>query len=131
MIRWIFVSVFILVAGATARAEFGAAEKAYSDGDIDLAIQEFEKRAIEGSGDALFTLGVIYARGVDVDRDLVAAYKWLCLAAQTGTESAGRRARSIARPLSHEQIRKADQSAKQWLEEHPQGVEFQTCYDSG
>lgn len=131
MIRWVFVAAIVLAFGMPARAEFGAAERAYSNGEIDLAIREFEKRAIDGSGDALFTLGVIYARGVDVDRDLVAAYKWLCLAAQKGTEHASRRARGIARPLTHEQIRNGDEAAKRWLEEHPQGVEFQTCYDLG
>ena len=131
MIRWLLIAGFVIASGASAQAEYTAADRAYSNGDIDGALRAYEMQAVEGSGEALYTLGVIYARGVDVARDLVTAYKWWCLAAQTGTKHAGRRARGIARPMTHEQIREAEDLAKRWLAEHPQGVEFQSCYDRG
>lgn len=129
MIRWLVLVMSVFVYIGSALAEYGAAERAYSNGDIEGAIEEYEKRAAEGSGEALFTLGVIYGRGVDVPRDLVASYKWLCLAAGKGAEDAARKARGLTNPLSHDQIREAEELGKQWLDDHPQGMEFVSCYD--
>jgi TPR repeat protein len=128
MIRWLFSALIVSSICLPARADFGAAERAYANGDIEGALQEYEKRAAEGSGEALFTLGVIYARGVDVPRDLIASYKWMCLAASKGTEDAARRAQILTRPLSHTEIRKAEELAAQWLDENPQGSPFKSCY---
>lgn len=129
MIRWLVFVLSVFVSVGLASAEYGVAERAYSNGDIRGAIEEYERRAAEGSGDALFTLGVIYGRGVDVPRDLIASYKWLCLAAGKGTEDAARKARGLTNPLSHDQIREAEKSAKRWLDDHSQGQEFVSCYD--
>ena len=131
MIRWLFSTLFVVFVALPVRADFGSAERAYADGDIEGALREYEKRAAEGSGEALFTLGVIYGRGVDVPQDLAESYKWMCLAALKGTEHAARRARILTRPLSHSQIREAERLAAQWLSENPQGVPFKSCYQPG
>jgi TPR repeat protein len=131
MIRWSLTALFALLISLPVRADYGAAERAYANGDIEGALREYEKRAVEGSGEALFTLGVIYGRGVDVPQDLVESYKWMCLAALKGTEDAARRARILTRPLNHNQIREAEKLAVQWLSENPQGVPFKSCYQPG
>jgi len=131
MARWVFTALIVISVCFQANAEFGEAERAYSNGDIDGALFEFEKRAKAGDGEALYTLGVIHARGVDVPRDFAEAYKWMCLASMMGTKDAARRAAILTRPLSHKQLLKAEARAAEWLEDNPLGRTFEPCYTPG
>ena len=131
MIRWLItVLIFALLSGP-AFAVFLEAERLYSTGNVDGAIRAFEKRGSEGDGESLYTLGEIYARGVDVPLDLAAAYKWMCLASLKKVKFADRKIGILTGPLTHEQIRKANEGAAEWLEDNPQGIPFKSCYNPG
>jgi len=135
MIRRLFtVLILATLSGAyvaPAHAVFLEAERLYSLGDTDGAIRAFEKRGSEGDGEALYTLGEIYARGVDVQLDLAAAYKWMCLASLKQVKFADRKVGILTGPLTHAQIRKANDEAEEWLDDNPQGVPFKSCYNPG
>lgn len=131
MFRAVSAILITLILASPARAEFGAAELAYSNGDVEGAMAEFEKRGAAGDGEALFTLGVIYGRGVDVPVNLAEAYKWICLSAQFDAVNGARRAASLTGPLSHAQIVAAEEEAMEWLDDNAEDTPFVPCYTPG
>ncbi len=65
--------------------------------------------------DALFTLGMRYSIGRDVEHDPVAAHKWFNLAAMMGHDGALEARAELAREMSAEQIADAQRQARAWL----------------
>jgi len=65
--------------------------------------------------DAMFTLGIRYSTGRDVDHDLVAAHKWFNLAAMMGHEGALSARAELAREMTTEQVAEAQRQARAWL----------------
>jgi hypothetical protein len=131
VLRSVSAILIALIVATPAQAEFGAAELAYSNGDIEGAMREFEKRGASGDGEALYSLGVIYGRGVDVPMDLAQAYKWICLSAHFGAASGARRARSLTGPLTHAKIVEMEEEAMEWLDDNAEDTPFVPCYTPG
>lgn len=86
-----------------------------------MARQEYESYGVQGaggnalSGDACLSLGMQYATGRGVEPDLVAAHKWLNIAAIRGNRQALRHRREIAAEMSKDQIDEALRQARAWL----------------
>jgi hypothetical protein len=84
------------------------------------ALQAYIKSATLGLNVAQNRLGVIYAEGELVPKNIPEAYKWFLIATANGYEAAkDNRVRAESR-LSRAEIRNAEGSAKQWLKENPQ-----------
>jgi len=84
----------------------------------DIAIKEDEASQTapqRNDADALFTLGMRYSAGRDVEHDLVAAHKWFNLAAMMGHEGALAARAELAREMAPEQIAEAQKQARAWL----------------
>lgn len=67
------------------------------------------------SADELYRLGLIYADGIDVAVDIVAAHKWFNLAASRGHETARFWREEMAEQLKPAEIVKAQRAARDWL----------------
>ncbi len=74
-----------------------------------------ENVASGNDADALFVMGMRYSTGRDVAHDLVAAHKWLNLAAMMGHEGALAARAELASEMSAAQIAEAQREARNWL----------------
>lgn len=70
------------------------------------------------NAESFFELGILYATGVEVDTDLVAAHKWFNLAAVNGNSEAACHRQEIAREMSAADIAAAQRAAREWLSTH-------------
>ena len=66
----------------------------------------------------LFELGLMYATGRDCDVDLVAAHKWLNIAAIKGAGRAAALRAEVAAAMSKPQIARALREAREWMTVH-------------
>ena len=71
------------------------------------------------SAEALFELGLMYSLGTGGAPDLVAAHKWLNLAALKGSAPARVCRRELAREMSPGEIAEAQRQAAAWIAPHP------------
>ena len=71
---------------------------------MDMGMDRFAVAAQSGAPDALFELGILYATGLDVEADLVAAHKWFNLAAMRGNRSALAHRSELARESVLDQV---------------------------
>jgi TPR repeat protein len=86
--------------------------------DVKKSIEAYKTASSLGLNLAQNRLGVIYAEGVIVPRNLIEAYKWFLIATANGYEPAkDNRIRAESR-LSRVEIRSAEGLAKQWLKEN-------------
>jgi uncharacterized protein len=85
-----------------------------------LNIHEAGSGAIGGGtqADVLFQLGMMYATGRDCDVDLVAAHKWLNIAAIKGSAHAAAIRAELAESMSKADIARALREARQWMTMH-------------
>ena len=83
-----------------------------------MAGANFAEMAATGDADVLFELGLIYATGRDGDKDMIAAHKWLNLAAFRGNKAAGARRDEIAVEMDKSQIAAALKAARDWITKH-------------
>lgn len=67
---------------------------------------------------ALYELGLNYATGHGVERNLVEAHKWLNLASVHGSRAAEVDRDEVARELSRREIRQALKLAREWNATH-------------
>jgi Sel1 repeat len=63
-------------------------------------------------------LGEVYAHGMGVKADLVAAYTWFTLAESAGEQNSRARKQQLALQMTREQIAEAEQRASEWLNRH-------------
>jgi len=63
-------------------------DQLYRDGHYEKAIEWWQKAAREGSGNAAYRLGAIYADGVVVAQDFSLAARWYTVAAERGDSRA-------------------------------------------
>jgi TPR repeat protein len=68
--------------------------------------------------DVLFELGMMYATGRDCDTDVVAAHKWLNIAAIKGSVRAAGLRSELSATMSKIEIAKALREAREWMTVH-------------
>jgi TPR repeat protein len=68
--------------------------------------------------DILFELGLMYASGRDCEADVVAAHKWLNIAAIKGSDRAAALRTELASQMSKAEIAQALRSAREWMTTH-------------
>lgn len=85
---------------------------------FEIINTDFADMASSASAETLFELGLVYATGRDGEKDIVAAHKWLNIAAFQGVEAAKARREEIAVEMTKEQISKAQRAAREWLTQH-------------
>jgi len=68
--------------------------------------------------DVLFRLGMMYVQGRDCERDLVAAHKWLNIAAIKGSGQAARARAELADKMAKTDIARALREACEWMTMH-------------
>ena len=86
---------------------------------LEFAARDTVEHAAEGGApDALFELGLIYASGREVERDLVVAHKWFNLAALRGNDEARRYRLELSREMSKSEIAHAQRLAREWIARH-------------
>lgn len=78
----------LLVGGFAVAADFGAGLEAYRRGDYPLARAQWQPLAERGDPKAQFNLGLLYANGMGVARDLQTARRWFEAAAENGSAQA-------------------------------------------
>lgn len=85
---------------------------AYADITIEAPEAHLTKDA---PADELYRLGLIYADGVDVAVDLVAAHKWFNLAASRGHAAAKAWRQEMAEMMAPGDVVKAQRAAREWM----------------
>ncbi len=84
-------------------------------------IQDFENSAMMGGtprADLLCDMGLIYATGRGCDVDLVAAHKWLNIAAIRGCDRAAELRADVAATMTKTQLAEALRAAREWMTMH-------------
>ena len=81
--------------------------------DIEMAVAGGQSRA-----DVFCNLGLIYATGRGCPVDLVAAHKWLNIAAIKGSERAASLRADLARNMSKADLATALRAARDWMTSH-------------
>jgi TPR repeat protein len=88
-----------------------------------MAMAMEDVRAVEraphaASAEELFQLGIMYSLGMDGAPDLVAAQKWLTLAAMKGSAPARICRRELAVEMTPLQLAEAQRQSGQWIVPH-------------
>lgn len=78
----------VLLCGLPLRADVAAGMRAFQNKDYKAAFNEWRKAAETGQPEAEFDLGVLYAQGLGVARDLTQAEQWYRKAADQGNAEA-------------------------------------------
>lgn len=81
--------------------------------DIEMAVAGGQTRA-----DVFCNLGLIYATGRGCPVDLIAAHKWLNIAAIKGSERAASLRADLARNMSKADLAAALSAARTWMTSH-------------
>ncbi|MBD8685501.1 MULTISPECIES: sel1 repeat family protein [Rhizobium/Agrobacterium group] len=81
--------------------------------DIEMAVAGGQSRA-----DVFCNLGLIYATGRGCPVDLIAAHKWLNIAAIKGSERAASLRADLARNMSKADLAAALSAARTWMTSH-------------
>ena len=68
--------------------------------------------------DVLFELGMMYATGRDCEVDLIAAHKWLNIAAIKGSDRAAEFRAELASTMTKGDIARALREAREWMTMH-------------
>ena len=80
----------------------------------------FRTKAEQGQAVAQFNLGVMYAKGNGVPKDLVQAHMWFNLSGAKGTEEAKLKLETLEKQMSAEQIAEAMKLARdRWAKASP------------
>ena len=85
--------------------------------DMQKAFRWYEKAAKLGSVEAMEKLGDIYAEGLGVLQDFFRAHYWYNLASSRQSRSAQNKLKEISNRLSVEQIQKAQEMAKNGVDD--------------
>jgi TPR repeat protein len=72
----------LILSSFSCGAEFATGQEAYSSGDYQTAITEWQPLAEAGHADGQFGMGLLYANGFGVSLDDAQALKWYLLAAE-------------------------------------------------
>lgn len=77
-----------------------------------------DSKRTAGDADVLFRLGMMYVQGRDCEKDLVAAHKWLNIAAIRGSGQAARARAELSSNMSKTEIARALREARAWMTMH-------------
>lgn len=83
------------------------------------AIKYYSLAAQQGFARAPYFLGKMYELGQGIESDKIAAYKWYSIAEALGERVALRFKESTAKTMTPQEIEEAQQSASEWLKQHP------------
>ena len=85
----------------------------YEIHDLDQAAMGGETRA-----EVYCEMGLMYATGRDCEQDMVAAHKWLNIAAVKGSDRAADLRAELARTMSKSDLAVALRQAREWMTMH-------------
>ncbi len=95
------------------------ADQAYEDGKYKRAFKLYQQLAKDaGDGFAQYRLGVMYYFGQHVEQDIVSAYAWSYLAAESGIEPYRKFNRQMATKLDDAELAPADKLAKVLIQKY-------------
>ena len=88
-----------------------------------MARLEMESAEMAGMGaganaDILCEMGLMYATGRDCVADMVAAHKWLNIAAVKGSSRAAQLRNEVAQCMSKPELASALRAAREWMSRH-------------
>ncbi len=86
--------------------------------DYKEAVKWYRKAAEQGDAKSQNNLGVMYALGQGVMQDYVMAHMYSNIASANGYANAQKLRTEIAEKMTAEQIEKAQDMARKWMEEH-------------
>jgi hypothetical protein len=81
-------------------------------------VRAIERAPHSASAEELFQLGIMYSLGVAGAPDLVAAQKWLTLAAMKGSAPARICRRELAAEMTPQQLAEAQRQSGEWIVPH-------------
>jgi len=84
----------------------------YSDVAIELPCTFITE---ETPAEELYHVGLVYAEGIGVDADVIAAHKWFNLAVARGFSSAKEARQEMAEQMTIEEIAEAQKAAREWM----------------
>lgn len=114
---WTLALALMLAAPAGA-TDLGTALDAFKRGDVLSALEDFHHLADQGNAKAQLKLGLIYAKGQGVPRDLAQAHMWFALAADQGLPPASQNLDLLSLWLTPEQRAEADRLTTEWRDQH-------------
>ena len=114
---WTLLLTLSLAAPASA-GDFTTALDAFKRGDVLSALEDFHTLADRGHAKAQLKLGLIYAKGEGVPRDLAQAHMWFALAADQGSSPASQNLDLLSLWLTPEQRAEADRLTAEWRAAH-------------
>ena len=82
--------------------------------DNDSANRWFTSAAELGIKDSQFNLGILAAKGVGMKQNLEESYKWFAIVAKQGDKDAAAKRDEIAKALSPEQLKRAEETTSLW-----------------
>ena len=94
------------------------AAHAYERGDYTAAITSYEKLAKQGDAQAQLNLGWMYDNGEGTPQDYVMAHMLWNIAAANGDEDAKGYRDKVAGMMTQNQIEKAQELAREWMEKY-------------
>lgn len=85
---------------------------------FEMQNSEMSTMGGETRTDVFVEMGLMYATGRGCDVDLVAAHKWLNIAAIKGAERAAELRGDLAATMSKMQLAEALRAAREWMTKH-------------
>ncbi|MGG7518566.1 sel1 repeat family protein [Allorhizobium undicola] len=85
---------------------------------LDMMTESLIAGKGERQTDVFRMLGLMYATGKGCDRDLVAAHKWLNIAAIKGCEKSAKLRADLAGAMRKDQLAEALREAREWMTIH-------------
>lgn len=108
----------LILAGPAGASDFTTALDAFKRGDVLSALEDFHALADRGNAKAQLKLGLIYAKGQGVPRDLAQAHMWFALAADQGSSPASQNLDLLSLWLTPEQRAEAERLTTEWRALH-------------
>jgi TPR repeat protein len=85
---------------------------------FEIADTEVGTMGTSAQADILFEMGLMYATGRDCAVDVVAAHKWLNIAAIKGSHRAAELRSELSATMTKQQIAQALRAAREWMTLH-------------
>ncbi|WP_201246851.1 tetratricopeptide repeat protein [Halochromatium salexigens] len=90
--------------------------------DYEQALEWYRRAAVQGEAVAMYRVGSMLSKGIGADKDLIKAYAWCNIAAARGHQDAVIDRHRIAKLLSTEEIKEAQQQSRSFDQELPYRV---------